>query len=298
MSDECTCDRVANGCLIHPEGPRSEIDFAAVEKRITAGPVMPVFTPNQATQERKALLQSLQRQGVEINRLDAPCGQTDCVDGVLYSDSMSVLGVHGGYVAYGKCPLCNAPEVDETPPELYTRLEILLAEHEAKLYKELNKAVIKQRIYGQIDALEWVMQQIDALRDEIEEPIPLVPTDPDRFRRQGHEKNPFAQEWQTQPAPPQHAHPVQPTLDPWGLNTRQMEDFSVTSSDGASIYVRKDGKWVTVPVARNSLGIINEERQPIGVEALRRLKAAWSAEDFKAPFNTKRSTKFTDLTES
>jgi hypothetical protein len=106
------------------------------------------------------------------------------------------------------------------------RLEVTIFGHREALAVEVDHAVLKQRLLGQIDALDWVLDQIQALFQEDEEPIPLVPTQP--------------------PLPPIPPH-VQEILD--GLQ-RAGEDYHVSTS-GAKVYVRRDGMWINATKTSN-----------------------------------------------
>jgi len=101
-------------------------------------------------------------------------------------------------------------------------LEDLITKRLAELHTLADTSVIKQRIFGQIDALDWVMQQIDELT-----PSPTV--EPTRFDRK------LTSVWDA-------------SLPPWlssvldGLE-RAGEQYHV-STDGKKVYVRKNGQWV------------------------------------------------------
>ena len=63
-------------------------------------------------------------------------------------------------------PVDATPPTDtDTPPELFRLLEGLIAHHRANLTFELGRSAMKLRIQGQLEALEWVMQQIVDIRD-------------------------------------------------------------------------------------------------------------------------------------
>jgi hypothetical protein len=104
----------------------------------------------------------------------------------------------------------------DTEDKKLARLKRKLALRLDDLEDQAERQFIKQRLLGQIDALEWVIGQIHALSDKDEPAQPPVP-----------------------PIPAE----IQEILS--GLE-RAGEQYHVSTS-GKKIYVRSDGQWVEHP---------------------------------------------------